>query len=239
MSLVGVINSDETINTLIVDELKLRTHRQYKLRIPEGENNILQFLNFDLPEIVVVNLSDKDIRIDYIFEQVRSDSWLHNFGIIGLFDSKKDSEKALIEKYKDINILTFIDFKRIKYLLIDHIRIIDQNRQIIFQMEMVDKLVEQVTGSFIIDNDPYAGPVYAGLLSTLLVHWQYIDSEVKINLQLALTELIQNAIEHGNCKITAEEKGKVLEKGGNILDLISEKNKEFGLKNDSKDEESH
>jgi len=225
LSLIGIINSDESINSLILNEFYSLTDNEYQLRNPRNDEKILQFLDYDLPEIVIVNLTDKNLNLDYIFEQVKNDSWLHNFGIVGLFDPKEANEKNLFEKFKSLNLLTVLDYTKIKSHIVKHVRIIDKNRQIIFQSELVNRLVDQIAGSFIIDNDVLLCPLYSSLFVNLIFHMGYIDSEIKVNLQLAISELILNSIEHGNCKISAEEKEALLMEGGNILELILEKNK--------------
>jgi anti-sigma regulatory factor (Ser/Thr protein kinase) len=227
MSLIGVINSDEDLNTKILDEFRHKAKGEYQFRIPEGEERILQFLNYDFPEIVIINLSDKKLNLNFLFEQIKDDSWLYNFGIIGLYDREKNNEKALLEGLKQHNLLTLLDYSKIKDHLVNNIRIVDQNRQIIFQREIAEKfVVDNITGSFALSNDGNTYHVYAGLVANLLYHLGYIDSEAKLNLQLALSELILNGIEHGNCRISSEEKEALLMTGGNVIDLIEEKCKD-------------
>lgn len=224
MSLIGIISSDESINSTILNEFYSLEDNEYQLRNPRNEEKILQFLDYDLPEIVIVNLTDKNLNLEYVFDQIKNDSWLHNFGIVGLFDHKQANEKELFEKFNSLNLLTVLDYSKIKSHLVEHVKIIDKNSRIIFQSELVNRLVDQIAGSFIIDNDVLLGPLYAGLFVNLLFHMGYIDSEKKVNLQLAISELILNSIEHGNCRISASEKEALLMEGGNILELIAEKN---------------
>ena len=226
MSLIGVINSDVDLNTNIVDEFRLRAKGEYQFRIPEGEERILEFLSCEFPEIVIINLSDKNLKLNYLFEQIKNDAWLYNFGIIGLYDKKKNNEKDLLELLKYYNLLTLIDYTKQKFNLVNNVRIVDQNRQIIFQREIADKFVDKISGSFVLNNDGNTYYVYAGLVANLLYHMGYIGSEDKLNLQVALSELILNGIEHGNCKITSKEKDEYLQKCGNVIDLIEEKCKD-------------
>lgn len=99
----------------------------------------------------------------------------------------------------------------------------DRNRQIIFHMELTDKLFERATGSFSVANDPLDAMVYAGIAATTLYQRRYINAEEKVQLQVALSELILNGIEHGNCKVSYAEKTEVLSTGGSIIDLIAKK----------------
>ncbi len=76
------------------------------------------------------------------------------------------------------------------------------------------------------ENDPLAVSVYAGIASSILVLRGFIKPDSRIHLQLVLSELMINGIEHGNCGITFDEKTSFLDSGGNIVDLIEEKNRD-------------
>ena len=102
MSLIGVISSDTALNEIITDAFAESPSGRWILQFPKGREQILEFLNFDLPEIVIVNFSDRLIDLAPILEDVRKDSWLHNFGIIGLFDGDSEREELLLESLKKL-----------------------------------------------------------------------------------------------------------------------------------------
>jgi hypothetical protein len=223
MSIIGVVNSDKEISKIIQAELRHFDLSGEVITSHVDTHEILEYLNFDMPEVVIMNLSDKNINVDYIIKQIIVDTWLHNFGIIGIYDKSLHQEKQLLEKLKKINLLNLFDFTKIKTNLAKSINIILENRQIIFQREISDKLVEKMSGSFEIDNDILAVPSYTNLLAIYLANQGYVDEEMKINTNIALSELIINGIEHGNCKITYREKAEFIQNGGSIYELISEK----------------
>ena len=119
-----------------------------------------------------------------------------------------------------------LDNFRIRSHLAKNIEIIEQNYQIIFQREFTKNFLEGATGNFVIDNDLLAVPLYASIGATILSQRGLINPDSKMHLQLALLELIVNAIEHGNCGITYAEKTKTLEAGISSVDLIAEKCKD-------------
>lgn len=222
MNLVGVISSDEQINKLIETELEDKFSDRYQLMIL-AQSDVLEFLNFDLPEIVIINFTDSTIDVDHIVEQIRDDSWLHNFGIIGLFDQQKQGEVELLSKLKNVNILALLNYSRIRSHIAKSIQIIDENRQIIFQSELSSRFFESASGSFTLENDILASSIYASIAATTLAQRGYINPESKMLLQLSLGELLINAIEHGNCGITFEEKSEFLDAGHSVVDLVAEK----------------
>ena len=222
MNLVGVISYDQAINTIIDSEIKDTFGDEFVLSYPK-QDEILEFLNFDLPEIVIFNLSDPNIDVDSIVGKIRDDAWLHNFGIIGLFDPEQYTEEELLQQLQNINILALLNTARIRSHIAKSLQIINDNRQIIFQNELSSRFFEGTSGSFSIENDIFAASIYAGIAATLLSQRGYINPETKMHLQLVLSELMVNGIEHGNCGITYEEKSDFLDKGMSVVDLVAEK----------------
>ena len=168
MSLIGVVSSDEKLNRLVQQAFAATRGGRWILQFPKDKDEILEFLNFDLPEIVIVNFSDPAIDISFILSEVREDEWLHNFGIVGLFDNETRREEELLKSCKNVNVLALIDYQRVKSHIVKLTQIIEDNRQIIFQRELTDRLVDHSSGSFQIDNDPLAVSIYAGIAATTL-----------------------------------------------------------------------
>jgi CRP-like cAMP-binding protein len=226
MGTLGIINSDPSITKLIDAAFRDSPNTGYDLKYFTKEDEILEFLNYDLPEIVVINFTDPTININGIVSHIREDSGILNFGIIGLFSGNKSAEESLLKKYMAINVLTLLDNYRLRTHLVKSIQIIAQNYQIIFQQEITKNLLENASGSFTIDNDILAVPLYAGIGATLLAQRGLINPDNKMHLQLALGELIVNAVEHGNCGITYDEKTAGMENGLSVVELVAEKCKD-------------
>jgi len=221
MSLIGIVNSDPQIQSKI--EKALAKDKSLSWQSATTFMEALDVLNFDLPEIVLINVSDPNLKIDDLIKTIEEDRWLHNFGILGIYDRQLTKEQEIGYRMRKINLLALLEKNNISQNLLNILKIIESNRQIIFQWEMTHTLSNRITGSFIIDNDPMTVPIYAGLAATALVQRGYLNVENKRNLQIALAELIQNGIEHGNCELSYEEKSKFLMEGGSIVDLIRKK----------------
>jgi len=223
MSTLGIINSDPEIQSNIELTFKEKNEHNIDLLFLKQEDEILEYIKYALPELIIINFSDPQININGIIDHIHDDKWMFNFGIIGLFDNGAGKEEELLKKYKAINVLAMLDNCLIKSHLIKSINIIQQNYQIVFQRELAKTFLEGASGSFIIDNDLLAVPLYAGIGATILSQRGLIDPDRKMHLQLALIELIVNAIEHGNCGISYEEKTQSLESGVSSVELIAEK----------------
>jgi anti-sigma regulatory factor (Ser/Thr protein kinase) len=228
MGILGVINTDPLIRKILEEAFEAESPtgdtdwQDHELRFFTGEDEILEFLDYDLPEIVIVNFSDPSINIDRIWERLRGDNWLLNFGIVGLHGGER-AETELLEKYRFINILTMLDHYQIRSHVCKTVQIIEQNFHIIFQREFNQSLLNEMSGSFTIENDILAIPLYAGMGTMLLTQRGLIGLDRKMSLQLALSELIVNAVEHGNCGITYDEKTAALDQGLSVVELVAEK----------------
>jgi len=226
MSTLGIVNSDAQIQEKIELTFKQNPNYRKDLLFLVKEDEILEYLKYALPELVIINFSDSVININEIIDQIQNDKWILNFGIIGIFDNETDKEEELLKKYNIINVLVMLDKNLISSHFIKSIECIEQNYQIIFQREFSRTFLEGASGTFEIDNDIRAVPLYAGIGATILSQRGLIDPERKMHLQLALIELIMNGIEHGNCDISYEDKTAGLEAGLTAVDLIAEKCKD-------------
>jgi hypothetical protein len=82
------------------------------------------------------------------------------------------------------------------------LNIVSQNRRILSQRGVGLDLVPTLSGSFQLENDTIVANCYANLLSNFLFNSNKVDGGGKMQVQMALVELLVNAVEHGNCGIT-------------------------------------
>jgi len=223
MGLVLLINSEKSVRRRVKTAFEQRKPSGYSVKMVANQEKALESLNFELPEVVLINCNDPQINYREIVEAVQKDAWLHSFGMIGVYDSQTQDERSIITEFGELNLLVMLDKSRLVSHLSKSVSIILENRQLIFQRELATHLSSHSSGSFEIDNDPLAVPIYAGIAVTSLMQQGYLASEHKFDLQMALAELMINAIEHGNCGITYEEKNAELSKGKSVVDIILER----------------
>lgn len=221
MGSVGFINSDREL-TMKVNDLFSKSD-MFDIVLIDNNEDMSDFLDYELSEIIVINFSDANKElIDTVVRKIQEDSWLHSFGIIGVF-SEGDDEEALLETYGDINIMVMMNQRRLASHLIKSLDIITRERHIIFQKVLYDNLMENTSGTFLIENDVFIASIYSSIITTALCQRGVISKERKMFLQLVLSEMIVNGIEHGNCGINYDEKSELLAKGLNIVDIIAKK----------------
>jgi len=223
MRRIAVLSSDHSINKRIQGVFG-KSSSDYSPVVVDDARKFLEFLNYELPELSICNFSDPDINAEAVLAEIKADPWLHYGGIIGLHS--RENEAELEQSLKGSNVVSVINMNRFDFEFPRAIRIIDQNRQIVFQRDLQSQLLTSISGSFEMDNDPFDCKTYTNLIINYLFNANFIGRDMKDQLTVALLELFINAIEHGNCRISHDEKSAWLEAGNNIFDLMRKKNEE-------------
>jgi anti-sigma regulatory factor (Ser/Thr protein kinase) len=184
-------------------------------------DEIIRYIDYELPEIKVLDFTSKDIDSTAILEAIRSDPWLHNGGIIAVAGSPSEAQK--IEDLKDPNILIVQTLYTFTQNFTGLLRSLIRNQQFLFNRGMQDRIGTDEKGFFVCDNNPLDICLYTAFLVNYLYCTNRIDDDGRFALQSTLMELLTNALEHGNCGISYDEKSEWLNNGGTILDLINKK----------------
>lgn len=224
MGSVGFINSDRELREKVLS--LFHNNNQFSVTVIDNKHEACDFLDYELSEILIINFSDTNSSLlNAVIKKMKEDSWLHSFGIIGVYNND-DNEDDLLDRYANLNIMVMMNQRRLKSHLLKSLDIITRERHIIFQKILVDNLVDNASGTFLIENDVFIASIYANIITTALSQRGVISKERKMFLQLVLSEMIVNAIEHGNCGISYDEKSEFLSRGLNIVDLINSKCKD-------------
>lgn len=184
----------------------------------------LSFIDYELPEIKIIDFTSEDIDTNRILSSIDSDPWLHNGGIVAIV--KNQASVQAVEEKKDPNILIVQTVSNFKENFQRLLKILWCNQKFLFNRGMQERMGGQEKGGFVSDNDPMDIRLFTSFLVNYLYCTNRINEEGRFSLQTSLMELLTNALEHGNCNISYEEKSKWLVNGGNILDLIKEKTKD-------------
>lgn len=190
----------------------------------DSSDKALEYLKYELPEVSLLHFSDKVLDTQRIIDTIKADPWLLYGGIVAVH--KSGDRELSAEQMPNSNIISLIPRSEFVATFFRVLRIIVENRQILFQREIQNELLGTIAGSFVMDNDPFNVRAYSNLVTNFLYNLNYVDQEQKDRLQLAIFEMLMNAVEHGNCNISYTEKTEWLESGGDILELIREKCKE-------------
>ena len=223
MGSIAVLSTDDRTNQAILQAC-VDFGDEFVPVYLRDKNLIVQYLNYELPEIIVVNCSDKYIKLKAILKEIKGDPWLYSGGFVLLHE--EESEQELLKSFSGINLLSIIPLGKIEDYFPRLLRILIQNRGILVQRDLHFLLQANLSGSFLLENDPFDLVTYSNLLANFLFNATLVDMDGKVRFYVALMELLINAIEHGNCRISYEEKSAWLDEGKDILELIREKNKD-------------
>lgn len=182
---------------------------------------IISYFNYELPEIKILDFGDGDPAAEKVMDVIHADPWLLFGGIIAIVQDNR--QKVELEKQRDPNILLVLRRPDFEANTDRILRILTQNKQFLFNRGMQQQMNTNETGSFVSDNDPMDILFYCNLITSYLYNTNRINDEGRAGVQGALMELLLNAVEHGNCKISYDEKTEWLSAGKNMLDLIAEK----------------
>jgi anti-sigma regulatory factor (Ser/Thr protein kinase) len=183
----------------------------------------LSILNMEMPELVCIDFSDANFDAFSLMKNIMADPWIFHGGIIALCGNYEDFIR--LEGISGANIIVVIMTEDLENRFPKVIDIVRNNRRILFQRELGLDLVRNISGSFKLENDPLEASCFANLISNFLCNANRIGQEEKPVLTTAIFEMLMNAIEHGNCGITYEEKSAWLDKGEPIQKLIDLKNR--------------
>jgi hypothetical protein len=184
----------------------------------------MDHMKIDLPELVLVHFPDQRLNAHGVLNAIMSDPWLIHGGIIALCDD--DDAVEHLESIRGANLIAILSTESMGRQLPRVLDIIQQNRRILFQREIGSDLLPEISGRFELENDVLEARCYTNLVCNFLYNSNRIDERTKDALNLAMYEMLLNAIEHGNCGITHEEKTRWMEQHGSTAKLIEQRSRQ-------------
>lgn len=181
----------------------------------------IEYMNIEMPELVFMDFTDPRIDAYGLLDMVKSDPWLLHGGIVAICADHEGMKK--LDGTRGANIVVALTVDDLRKHLPRIMTIIDKNRRILFQREIGYDLVSNISGSFKLDNDPFEASCYANLICNFLHQSNRLDPDKRDYLNFAITEMLMNAIEHGNCGISYDEKSAWMGQGKMMLELIEHK----------------
>lgn len=191
--------------------------------------DIIRYIDYELPEIKVLDFTSENIDCNKILENIGEDAWLHYGGVIAV--CKNHSQVEELEQRKDLNMLTIQTVSDFTEHFTRILRILYQNQQFLFNRGMRDIIGGQEAGTFVFGNDPMDLRFYTNFLVSYLYNTNRIADENRFNLQMTFQELLTNALEHGNLEIDYDMKTNWMMKGGDMIKLIQKRARESQFAN--------
>ena len=223
MITVPVLSKTEAI-THVISVMTEEFSIYYDTIFFETKEDLEKYSLKKIPELILLDLTDPTNDGETFLSWIKEQKLLEFTSVVAIVQNDGDRMALEMEPNKNLMLsLTERDFLRNCTRLF---KIIKQNIQFLFNRNVLIDLKVQESGIFICDNDSFDIIVYTNLLTTYLAETGRIGFDTKFQLQTALMEMLLNALEHGNCNINYDEKTQWLESGHDILELISERNKD-------------
>lgn len=220
MKKILTISSNEEVMDTVKNALQ-KFERYFNGEFLWFTPQIINYINYELPEIKILDYTSEDTDCDTILSTINADPWLHYGGIIAVCETR--GKKQTLEELKDSNILCVLTLEEFKQNFERLLKLILANQQFVFHRGLQNDFASEESGSFSFDNDLLDIHFYSSFLISYLYNTNKISSVDRFNLQIALSELLNNALEHGNLEISYEEKSKWMEENGEIVSLIEQK----------------
>ena len=193
----------------------------FELIIKTDKAEAISFINFELPELKILDYTSPDCDAGAILQAIHDDPWLHYGGVMAVCADRATVKK--IEACKDHNLLSIHTVDSFSLHFGRMLRILGQNRQFLIMRGLQDTLSGEENGSFVCGTDPFDFSFYTMFLTNYLFNTNRINEEQRMNLQIALSELLSNALEHGNLNISHQEKMEWLETHDDTSGLIAQR----------------
>ncbi|MBI1833122.1 MAG: cyclic nucleotide-binding domain-containing protein [Planctomycetes bacterium] len=221
MNTIPLITSDPTLLSRVVPLVRACPACSADVAWVSSAQDTLDYLGADLPDLVLIDFSDPGNDNFALLDAILKDSWLLHSSIIAWCVDHDTSER--LEAMRGANIVVPLVDEDLERYLPRILDIIVNNQRILFQRTLGADLVQTISGSYVLDNNLVEAHCYANLVCNYLYNANKIDEAGKMHINLALTEMLINAIEHGNCGISYQEKGAWLDDGNLMSGLIEKK----------------
>ncbi len=223
MKSIAVVSTDQTLNSILSAAVEAYPD-DFEATFLDTHAAAIQHLNYELPQLSLLSINDPVIPASEMLRAMREDPWLHSGGIILVYDASVCAPipAALMR----LNVISIIEHHRLDFYIPRLLRILSTNDTILYQRDLHLLLGLNLSGGFVLDNDPFDLTTYSNLIANFLFNAGLLGAEEQERFHVALMELLINAIEHGNCRITYEEKSAWLETGKDPMELIRRKNED-------------
>ncbi|MBK9502272.1 MAG: cyclic nucleotide-binding domain-containing protein [Leptospiraceae bacterium] len=216
--MIVFFSKNEELGASIEKSLTENIFLDFEFVVSKEPDETLHFLEYIMPQFAIFDLDDIDFSTPKIFHTIAHDHWLSNTGIFGIKEDK--SELGAIDFpffyiFSPFEILT--QMPKILSVLM-------RNENLLFRAGIIQDIGTK--GLFVIQSEIDDVKAYAELIASNLANRGLIQTQKKYGVIFALNEMLINAIEHGNCEITTDEKKEWMLDDRKMRELVELKKKD-------------
>ena len=216
MITIPVIATDKKLYDRVKAVIDSRAPKDFGVRFFATPESAGAALGAEAPELMVINFSDT-FRL---FEDRPDEFRFRRSNIIALCEECATIDR--INALRTANILVSLTFADMEKQLPGILDLVNNNRPLLSPGVQPGR-GGVVSGSFRLHNNLFEAACCLNLICNYCYLSNRLTLEKKYFFHLPLYEMLINAIEHGNCGISYDEKSLFLERGGCAPDLIQEK----------------
>lgn len=223
MVVIVFFSKNEALSLQIEESMEKNVMVDHEFVVESDPKNALRFLQYQMPQFAIFDLDDPEFSNNKIFQAILDDPWINNNAIFGITGEKQNHEK-----FKFPFVYTFTHYE-IETQMPRILVVLMKNENLLFRSGIIQDMGEK--GIFVIQSDLNDVKAYAELIASNLYNRGFIQIQKKFGILFAMNEMLINAIEHGNCEITSEEKNEWINAGNHISDLIALKRQDPKIAN--------
>ncbi len=217
-----------TTNNDLLDRLEKAIpnyNNTYKLRQVTGDDALSEFIDVIAPPLVILDLGSSAFNTEEILGRISSRRLLQHSAIVLISntDERAHAEKLLTTYPQVLSILSETQCDK---LIGGVYNLFETTPYVLCKYELQALYTNQIFDVFTLPSHPVTLPIFALSLSRVMHRFKVISDDQVNVLQLVLSELLMNAVEHGNCGITFQQKKEWLNTHSDTFALIAEKCKD-------------
>lgn len=193
MATVALLCSDDNL----ISEVRgiVKNFEGFNLHVLKNHAAVIQFLNYELPEINLIHYSDPVLKGDDTLKEMAADPWLHYGASILLH--RKANEAELRAKAGGINLVSVVDTERLKHYLPKVLSILHTNRSLLNQWNFHALVRSGLNGEFKVEKDAFDLITHINILVNFIYNSNLIGHDERESLYVSLVEKIMKALQTG------------------------------------------
>ena len=200
---IPIISTNRSLVNRIQTAIKNTDIKETTTPLIQSLDEGLDYFNINLPNLFFLDISNSKVKPFKFLSEVKKDPWLMHGGMIVLASKYNDISK--LDDFKGANFLISMTYNEIENQLPKVLTILKNNANIVVQRAIGEDFIGNISGSFTLNNDVTELNCYTNLICNFLYNTNKIGKDQKTKLTIIITELLLNAIEHGNCEISYNE----------------------------------
>lgn len=213
----GIITTDDSLQSYVKSLIQNNDLTSFTCSTCTDLSTAQEFISYELPDFLIIDMDNPISDIAEVQKLLKEDPWLIGINVICIIPDNEPIDflnlahlynlMAIVERSDKVN------FRRALRVIINAHNVILESRSLL-------KFKTEPRGQIKVENDIEHAEQVANQIATFLLETGRIDRNKYYNLNMGLSELLFNAIEHGNCNISFSDKTELLENGTNMIEHV-------------------